>query len=161
MIILNGLGFVSAPLYLYEGFFIGKATDHLLGEGIAPEHLNDDDLGRLLDQVWAYGLSALYSRIAMDADRTFALATRCYHYDSSSFSVHGEYDHETPEVGCIEITPGYSKDHRPNLKQFIVELMCSNDGGVPLALTVMNPSCPKLADVKPFSQPYYGAIPTS
>ena len=32
--ILNGLGFVSAPLYLYEGFFEGKATEHLLGAGI-------------------------------------------------------------------------------------------------------------------------------
>jgi transposase len=134
--ILNGLGFVSAPLYLYEGFFNGKATEHLLGEGIAPEHLNDDYLGRLLDKLWDYGPSALYSRLAMDAYRTFALVSRCYHYDSSSLSVHGEYDTETPEVGCIEITHGYSKDHRPDLKQFIVELMCSNDGGVPLALTV-------------------------
>ena len=64
--ILNGLGFVSAPLYLYEEFFIGKATEHLLGEGIAPEHLNDDYLGRLLDKVWDYGLSALHSWTAMD-----------------------------------------------------------------------------------------------
>ena len=44
--ILNGLGFVSAPLYLFEKFFVGKATAHLLGEGIEPEHLNDDKLGR-------------------------------------------------------------------------------------------------------------------
>jgi len=29
--ILNGLGFVSAPLYLFEQFFVGKATAHLLG----------------------------------------------------------------------------------------------------------------------------------
>lgn len=28
--ILNGLGFVSAPLYLFEQFFVGKATEHLL-----------------------------------------------------------------------------------------------------------------------------------
>ena len=27
--ILNGLGFVSAPLYLFGEFFIGKATEHL------------------------------------------------------------------------------------------------------------------------------------
>jgi len=54
----------------------------------------------------------------------------------SSLSVHGEYDIETPERGGIEITHGYSKDHRPDLKQFMVELMCSHDGGVPLALTV-------------------------
>jgi transposase len=40
--ILNGLGFVSAPLYLFEKFFVGKATEHLLGEGIRPEHFNDD-----------------------------------------------------------------------------------------------------------------------
>lgn len=32
--ILNGLGFVSAPLYLYAGFFEGKATEHLLGNNI-------------------------------------------------------------------------------------------------------------------------------
>ena len=29
--ILNGLGFVSAPLYLFERFFDGKPTEHLLG----------------------------------------------------------------------------------------------------------------------------------
>ncbi len=32
--LLNGLGLVSAPLYLFERFFVGKATEHLLGEGI-------------------------------------------------------------------------------------------------------------------------------
>ena len=30
--ILNGLGFVSAPLYLFSEFFVGKATEHLLGQ---------------------------------------------------------------------------------------------------------------------------------
>ena len=39
--ILNGLGFISALLYLFENFFEGIATEHLLGEGIQPEHLND------------------------------------------------------------------------------------------------------------------------
>lgn len=48
--ILNGLGLVSAPLYLFEKFFVGKATEHLLGEGISPAHLNDDRLGRVLDK---------------------------------------------------------------------------------------------------------------
>lgn len=38
--ILNGLGFVSAPLYLYGKFFEGKAAEHLLGEGISGEMLN-------------------------------------------------------------------------------------------------------------------------
>lgn len=43
--ILNGLGFVSAPLYLFSKFFAGKATEHLIGEGVKPEHLNDDRMG--------------------------------------------------------------------------------------------------------------------
>jgi len=30
--ILKGLGFVSAPLYLFEQFFVGKAVEHLLGQ---------------------------------------------------------------------------------------------------------------------------------
>jgi len=29
--ILNGLGFLSAPLYLFEEFFVEKATEHLIG----------------------------------------------------------------------------------------------------------------------------------
>lgn len=134
--ILNGLGFVSAPLYLYEGFFQGKATSHLLGEGIKPAHLNDDYLGRLLDKVYAYGASELFSLIAMDAYRTFGLETQRYHLDSSSFSVHGDYKRAASASGCIEITYGHSKDHRPDLKQFITEMICSNDGAVPLAFQV-------------------------
>ncbi len=31
-IILNGLGFVSQPLYLFPKFFEAKATEHRLGE---------------------------------------------------------------------------------------------------------------------------------
>ncbi len=46
--ILNGLGLVSAPLYLFKQFFVGKATEHLLGEGVLPEHLNDLSTGQKL-----------------------------------------------------------------------------------------------------------------
>jgi len=48
--ILNGLGFLSAPVYIFEEFFVGKATSHLIGKGILPKHLNDDRLGRELDK---------------------------------------------------------------------------------------------------------------
>ena len=49
--IINGLGLVSAPLYLFEKFFVGKATEHILGEGIEAKHFNDDRLGRVLEQL--------------------------------------------------------------------------------------------------------------
>lgn len=135
--ILNGLGFVSAPLYLYGEFFSGKATGHLLGEGVEPEHLNDDYLGRLLDKIWEYGPSQLFSVIAMDAYRAFGLDASRYHFDTTSLSVEGAYEHD-PAEGDLEITYGYSKDHRPDLKQFILEMMCCNDGDVPLACAAKN-----------------------
>ena len=134
--ILNGLGFVSAPLYLYEDFFLGKATAHLLGEGIEPAHLNDDYLGRLLDKVWDYGPSKLFSLVAMDVYRRFEWDVHRYHLDSSSLSVYGAYEEESEREGCIQITHGYSKDHRPDLKQFVVEMICCKDGEVPLAFEV-------------------------
>lgn len=50
-IILNGLGFVSAPLYLFGQFFAGKATEHWLGAGMLADYLNDDRIGRVLDEL--------------------------------------------------------------------------------------------------------------
>lgn len=134
--LINGLGFVSAPLYLYAKFFAGKATEHLLGAGIQAEQLNDDYLGRLLDKIWKYGGSKLFSVVAMEAHQRFGLQTSRYHLDSSSMSVEGEYESKEEETVELHITHGYSKDHRPDLKQFIIEMSCSNDGGVPLAMAV-------------------------
>lgn len=51
-------------------------------------------------------------------------------------SVYGAYASESTPPGGIEITHGDSKDHRPDLKQFIVEMMCGNDGEVPLAIEI-------------------------
>lgn len=88
--ILNGMGFVSAPLYLFHKFFEGKAIKHLIGEGVKPEHLNDDRLGRVLDQLYVFGLTRLFINIAHKATVKFGIATKSLHLDSSSFHVHGE-----------------------------------------------------------------------
>ncbi|MEM1279622.1 MAG: DUF4277 domain-containing protein [Cyanobacteria bacterium P01_H01_bin.152] len=61
--ILNGLGFVSAPLHLFEDFFAGKPPEHLLGPGILPEQLNDDRWGHVLDLLYRHGLSELFVMI--------------------------------------------------------------------------------------------------
>jgi transposase len=39
--ILNGLGFVSQPLYMFPKFFENIACEHLIGAGVKPEYLND------------------------------------------------------------------------------------------------------------------------
>lgn len=135
--ILNGLGFVSAPLYLFSEFFIGKATEHLLGEGIKPEHLNDDRIGRALDSLSNTGLTPLFTSVAMLAHQRFSLLTKSLHLDSSSFSLFGKYEIESSDessesIEGVKITYGYSKDHRPDLKQFMMDVICTGDGDVPM-----------------------------
>ena len=126
--ILNGLGFVSAPLYLFSEFFVGKATEHLLGEGIKPEHLNDDRIGRALDSLSNQGLTPLFTSIAMLAHQRFNLSTKSLHLDSSSFSLEGNYEIETSDesIESIKITYGYSKDRRPDLKQLTTSKTTKN-----------------------------------
>lgn len=89
--ILNGLGFVSAPLYLFSQFFEGKAIEHLLGAGIEAKHLNDDRLGRALDDFYEYGMTKLFTTLALSAARKYGVETERVHLDSSSMSVEGQY----------------------------------------------------------------------
>ena len=146
-IILNGLGFVSKPLYLFPQFFEDKATEHLLGKGIEAKYLNDDKVGRVMDKLYEKDLSLIFLRIALAVVEKYQILTKFSHLDSSSFSVHGKYldknfltdkklEYGEAEPSPIKITKGYSRDHRPDLKQFILDLIVSGDGGIPLFLRV-------------------------
>ena len=136
--LLNGLGFVSAPLYLFEQFFQGKATEQLLGFGIKPEYLNDDRLGDVLDELYDAGLSEVFLEISLQAARRFGVKQEIAHLDSTSFHLDGKYkvtaQNSEPEV--IEITYGYSRDHRADLKQFVMNLICVGDGDIPVMMEI-------------------------
>jgi transposase len=135
--ILNGLGFVSAPLYLFGQFFAGKATQHLLGEGVLAEHLNDDRIGRVLDALYQKGISDVFVLICLKAAQKFGIERKSAHLDSTSFAVEGKYvasDGLGVEMAPIHITYGYSRDRRPDLKQFVMNLVCWGDGDIPAFL---------------------------
>ena len=94
--ILNGLGLVSAPLYLFSRFFEKKPTSYLIGEGIEAKHLNDDrPPPRILDKLYVTGLTSTFTAVALAAVKKFKISTKTCHLDSSSFSVHGEYQTHT------------------------------------------------------------------
>ena len=58
------------------------------------------------------------------------------HLDSTSFHLHGEYNNietaENYQERPILITKVYSRDHRPDLKQCVLDLIVSSDNGIPL-----------------------------
>lgn len=128
--IINGLGFSDRPISLTPQFFQGKALDILIREGITPDMLNRFKLGRSLDKVFSYGCDLLFSEIALCVCNQEGIDSRFNSLDTTSFSLTGEYAPDSDEH-TILVTHGYSKDHRPDLKQVILELMISQDGGVP------------------------------
>lgn len=113
----------------------------------------------MLDKLYLTGTSQIFTLVALAAAEKFDVSLNTVHLDSSSFHLHGEYESDLPEVYFssqevnsdepnrlvgnqraapvpIKITYGYSRDHRPDLKQFILDLICSGDGDVPLFLRV-------------------------
>ena len=133
--ILNGLGFVSRALYLTPEFFHNKPVDLLVGAGILAEDLNDDSLGRALDDLYRQGVTEVFAMVSASALQVFGIKTHYAHLDSTSYGLHGEYEQvallETNEPIPIHITHGYSRDHRPDLKQAMVSLICANQASLP------------------------------
>ena len=135
--ILNGLGFSNRQLYLVSQFFANKPVEHLLGPGISAEMLNDDCLGRTLDWLYAHDLTKLFAGLASRARKLFGIKAEQIHVDTTSFSVSGEYTREIAETtgaeaAVIAITYGYSRDHREDLKQWMLALATTHDGDIPL-----------------------------
>ena len=129
--ILNGLGFSNRRLYLVAQFFATKPVEHLLGAGITAEMLHDDCLGRTLDWLHDHDPTALFAGIARQARQRFGIGTRQVHVDTTSFAVTGEYDAEL-DAHTLAVTYGYSRDHRADLKQWMLALATTRAGDVPL-----------------------------
>lgn len=108
--VLNGLGKSLRQLYLVPQFFANKPVEHLLGEGISADMLNDDCLGRTLDWIAEHDPTLLFAGIAQQARQRFELSTKRIHIDTTSFPVSGAYepDPEATEPVCIAITYGYA-----------------------------------------------------
>ena len=129
--IRNGLGCANRPRSLTPQFFTNKPLDLLCRPGVRAEMFNRLKLGRTRDEVHAYGGDLWCSEVALAVCAQESLEPRFHHLDTTSFSLSGDDVPERDER-AIHITHGYSKDHRPDLKPAVLELLVSQDGGVPL-----------------------------
>jgi transposase len=129
--LLNGLGFANRPLSLTPQFFTNKPLDLLFRPGVRAEMCKRLKLGRTLEEVHAYGCDLLLSEVALAVCARERVEQRFSHLDTTSFALTGAYVPESDEQ-AMHITYGYSKDHRPDLKQAVLELLVSQAGGVPL-----------------------------
>ena len=136
--IQNALGFSGRALYLMTDYMQNKPVDLLIRPGLEAEDFNDDSLGRCLDDLYAAGVTEVFARVASKALSVYGIEHRFVHLDSSSFHLHGEYDVESPGEEMVSITHGYSRDHRPDLKQVVAQIITSNKSNLPVWLEVLS-----------------------
>ena len=126
-----------SPLYRLEEFFTYQDTALLLGKAVAPAVFNDDTVGRVLDRLYDVGTMKIFTACAVRADQVYGLDKRYVHFDTTSISVYGDYlppegqPDQQEQAVPFTITHGYSKDKRPDLKQFVFSTLCV-DRAVPL-----------------------------
>lgn len=129
--ILNGLGFTNSVLSLSPQFFENRPVELLFREGVKAEDFNHYKLGRSLEKCFEYGTEALFSELALEICKKENVDRRFNHLDTTSFSTYGTYENQADDEE-VEINLGYSKDHRPDLKQMVLEMMVTQDGGIPI-----------------------------
>jgi transposase len=136
--VLNVLGFASSALYLTPQFFANKPVDLLICEGLQAEDLNDDSLGRALDRLYETGVTEVFAGVAAHALQIYGIQHHFVHLDSTSVSLQGEYATASEDPRTVQITYGYSKDQRPDLKQAVVALICTYRSAIPVWLETLS-----------------------
>ena len=138
--VLNALGFSSRALYLMPDYLRNKPVDVLIAPDLSADDFNDDTLGRSLDDLYTAGVTETFAQVASNALRVYSIEHDFVHLDSSSFHLHGEYEtgEEQEESQTISITHDYSRDHRPDLKQVVAQMITSQKSALPIWLEVLS-----------------------
>jgi len=139
-LVVNGLGFTQRTLYMVSSFFEGKPIELLLGQGVTADQLNDNALGRALDAIHAYGTTALFSQLTPLICKKLDLKSNFAHMDSTDFHLDGHYNDENPpdSDSIIHLTKGYSRDHRPDLNQVVLNMITENQAGIPIHMEALS-----------------------
>jgi transposase len=89
--VVNALGFTSRAMYLVPDYMKNRPVEMLVGDGITAADLNDDTLGRGLDDLYEAGVTEVFAGVASHALKVYGIEHRFVHLDSSTLHVHGEY----------------------------------------------------------------------
>ena len=90
LMILNGLGYTTRPLYMSNTFFEARDVEAMLGIEYQKAWFNDDVIGRTMDALYEYGLTPLFSELALGIMDTLGRKIGSVNIDSTSFHYHGK-----------------------------------------------------------------------
>jgi len=131
------LGDINVKMYRMDEFFTGKAMPLLIPwkADIDVNEINDDRAARVLDSIWRVNPQKVFSAVVDAVIPLHSLETNSIHADTTSKSFYGAYNKAMDAVDVPDITYGYPKDHRPDLKQIIFGIGTTSDG-VPIVSEV-------------------------
>src|SRR5215211_5264803 len=111
-----------------------RGMSALLQPGFTRATLNEHRLGHTLDALCAAHLTKVFSAVALQALAVYAMGTPWLHQDTTTIALYGAYADEPQTPGAPRPAYGHSKDRRDDLKQVLLSLGVSSDGGLPLRL---------------------------
>jgi transposase len=118
------------PMYRLSDFFQDKDPQNLFGENITSEDLYDRRFGWTLDKIADANPRTVLNSVIATAITTEGVDINVVHADTTSKSVHGEYEQDGDQ-DSLNIAKGYSRDGNRQLKQFNIGLGV-NHRGVPV-----------------------------
>ena len=136
-----GRGVEALVLAILDGdhalYKVGKRLEErgmvaLLQPGLTRASLNDYRLGHILEALFAANLNQVYSVVALKALEVYTILTPWVHQDTTTIALYGAYADDPQTLGAPRPAYGHSKDGRDDLKQVLLSLGVSGDGGIPL-----------------------------
>ena len=121
--------FDRTALWRVERVFVRQDLPVLFGPEVEAGDFNDDALGRALDKLAHARPAHVFQSVAANVWAHEQVPLSTLHGDTSAVALYGSYEAPAPET--LQIVHGHSKEHRPDLKQVGLGLVC-NPEGIPL-----------------------------
>jgi transposase len=104
----------------------------VLQPGLTRASLHEYRLGHILDALFAANLNRVFGAIALKALEVYTIPVPWLHQDTTTITLYGAYEDEPKSPAAPRPAYGHSKDGRDDLKQVMLSLGVSGDGGLPL-----------------------------
>ena len=131
-VLLRSIVVEREPVYRQQETVCGFAPGLFGVSEEAMERLGDDRIGRALDRLFDADRAALLTEVVVAVGQRFAVSFERLHNDSTSIAFCGQYRAATGRKlrgrSAPAIVYGFSKDHRPDLKQLLFILSVTDDG---------------------------------
>jgi transposase len=142
-VLSTGRGVEALVLAILDGhhalYKVGRRLEErgmltLLEPGLTLASLHDYRLGHILDALFAANLNKVFSAVALKALEVYAIPTPWLHQDTTTIALYGAYEEAPKMPRAPRPAYGHSKDGRDDLKQVLLSLGVTGDGGLPLRM---------------------------